>query len=141
MPDYDVEVLGLATPPVAAPVAAYRPAVLVRNNGIHPADVAGTMRVYRREPPGDLLATFPVSLLNLQPSASGSAQAATFWTPVAADIGREFLFTADVTTDSDQAESNNHLGPTTVLVIAGEPRRRSPSSPTRRSTKPAAPTR
>ena len=42
MPDYDVEALSLAVPGVTAPVAAYRPAVLVRNNGIYPANVTGT---------------------------------------------------------------------------------------------------
>ena len=120
MPDYDIEVTALAAPPVAAPVAAYRPAVSVRNNGIHPAAVTGTMRCYRREPPGELLATFGVSLANLAAGATGTAQAATFWTPVTADIGREFLFTADVSTDNDQVEPNNHLGPTTVLIIPGE---------------------
>ena len=120
MPDYDIEVTGLATPPVAAPVAAYRPAVSVRNNGIHPADVSGTMRVYRREPPGELLGTFTLSLANLAAGATGTAQSSTFWTPAVGDIGREFLFTADVTTDNDQVEPNNHLGPTTVLIIPGE---------------------
>lgn len=120
MPDYDIEVTGLATPPVAAPVASYRPAVSVRNNGIHPANVSGTMRVYRREPPGELLGTFTLSLANLAAGATGTAQSSTFWTPAVGDIGREFLFTADVTSDDDQVEPNNHLGPTTVLIIPGE---------------------
>ena len=126
MPDYDVEVLGLAVPAASCPVAAYRPAVTVRNNGIHSAVITGTMRVYRREPPGDLLATYPITLAALAAGASGIAQAATYWTPTAADVGKEFLFAADVTTDLDQVESNNHLSPVTVLVTAAEP----PSPPT-----------
>lgn len=121
MRDYDVEALSLAVPPVIAPVAAYRPAVLVRNNGIYPANVTGTMRVYRREPQGDLLATFAISLAALQPGATGSAQASQYWTPTAADVGREFLFAADITTANDQLESNNHLSPVTVIVVGGEP--------------------
>jgi hypothetical protein len=120
MPDYDVAVLGLAVPPLAAPVAAYRPAVAVRNNGLYSANVTGQIRIYRREPPGDLLFTYAISLLGLQPGATGNAQAALFWTPTAADIGKEFLFIADVTTIEDQLETNNHLGPTTVIVVAGE---------------------
>lgn len=126
MRDYDVEALSLAVPPVSAPVAAYRPAVLVRNNGIYPANVTGTMRVYRREPPGDLLATFSISLAALQPGANGSAQSSQYWTPTTADVGREFLFTADVDTILDQLESNNHLSPVTVLVVEGEPEPPSP---------------
>jgi hypothetical protein len=121
MPDYDVQVTALAVPPIAAPVAAYRPAVSVRNNGLYPADITGQIRVYRREPPGDLLDTFAITLTNLQPGATGSAQAALFWTPTPADIGREYLFTADISSAGDQDETNNHLGPTTVLVIPGAP--------------------
>jgi hypothetical protein len=71
-------------------------------------------------PPGDLLDTFAITLTNLQPGATGSAQAALFWTPTPADIGREYLFTADISFTGDQDENNNHLGPTTVLVIPGE---------------------
>lgn len=121
MADYDVGVVGLSVPAQSAPVTTYRPAVRVRNNGIHPANVTGTCRQYRREPPGDLLATWPLSLLNLAAGSEGDALAEGYWTPTAADIGHEFLFIADVTTEHDQVESNNHLAPVTVLVTAGVP--------------------
>jgi hypothetical protein len=121
MADYDVGVVGLSVPAQSAPVTTYRPAVRVRNNGIHPANVTGTCRQYRREPPGDLLATWPLSLLNLAAGAEGDALAEGYWTPTAADIGHEYLFIADVTTEHDQVESNNHLAPVTVLVTAGVP--------------------
>ena len=121
MPDYDVGVLSLATPPPAAPVTSYRPAVRVKNNGIHPANVSGVMRVYRREPPGDLLHSFTLSLANLAAGNEGDATANGYWIPVAADVGREYLFTADVTTEHDQVEPNNHLAPVTVLITAAEP--------------------
>jgi hypothetical protein len=121
MPDYDVEVIGLAVPAASCPVAAYRPAVTVRNNGIYSAIINGTIRMYRRQPPGDLLATFPITMAALAAGASGIAQAATYWTPTVDDVGREFLFAADVTTDLDQLESNNHLSPVTVIVTAAEP--------------------
>jgi len=121
MPDFDVEARSLASPPVAAPVTTYRPAVRVRNNGIHPADVTGYIRIYRREPPGELLETHQLSLLNLLAGAEGDAQSSAYWTPTTADIGREFLFTAHVDTDHDQKISNNDLSPVTVIVTAGEP--------------------
>jgi len=121
MPDFDVEARSLASPPVAAPVTTYRPAVRVRNNGIHPADVTGYLRIYRREPPGELLATHQLSLLNLGAGLEGDALSSGYWTPTAADVGREFLFTARVDTTSDQVPGNNDLSPVTVIVTAGEP--------------------
>jgi len=121
MPDFDISALSLASPPLAAPVTTYRPAVRVRNNGIHPADVTGNLRIYRREPPGDLLATHQLSLLNLGAGLEGDALSSGYWTPVTDDIGREFLFTAHVDTASDQNPGNNDLSPVTVIVTAGEP--------------------
>jgi len=121
MPDYDIQAVGLASPPVAAPVASYRPAVLVRNNGIHPANVTGYLRIYRREPPGDLLETHNLALSNLAAGADGNAQSSGFWTPTQADVGREFLFTAHVDTPSDQDTSNNNLSPVTVIVTSAAP--------------------
>lgn len=119
MPDYDVEATGLASPPAVAVLTSYRPAVAVRNNGIHPADVTGTIRRYRRLPPGELLDTWPISYSALAAGASAAIQAAAYWTPTVADIGIEYLFTADVNTDDDQVEKNNHLSPITVLVTGG----------------------
>jgi len=121
MPDYDIQAVGLATPPVAAPVASYRPAVLVRNNGIHPATVTGYLRIYRREPPGELLETHNLALSNLAAGAQGNAQSSGFWTPTQADIGREYLFTAHVDTDNDQNPTNNDLSPVTIIVTAAAP--------------------
>ena len=121
MPDFDVQALSLATPPAPAPVATYRPAVRVRNNGTGPASVTGYLRVYRREPPGDLLASFTLSLNSLAAGQEGNALADGYWTPTEADIGREYLFAGYVTTENDQDEPNNNLAPVTVIVTGEEP--------------------
>jgi hypothetical protein len=121
MPDFDVAAVGLQSPTPGATVSTYRPAVLVKNNGIGAANVAGYLRIYHREQPGGLIATHQLSLLNLQPGATGAALADGYWTPTEADIGKEFLFTAHVETDFDSVQTNNDLAPVTVMVIAGEP--------------------
>lgn len=121
MPDYDVQAVGLAVPAVSAPVTTYRPAVTIRNNGIHPANVTGICRMYRREQPGDLLQTWNIYLSALAAGNTGLALADGYWIPVAADIGRQFLFTADIVAEHDQVKTNDHLAPITVIVTAGEP--------------------
>jgi hypothetical protein len=121
MPDFDVAALSLASPPQSAPVTSYRPAVRVKNLGIHPANVSGVCRMYRREPPGDLLQSWPLSLQNLAAGNEGNALAEGYWNPTAAEVGREFLFIAHVDVANDQNMSNNNLSPVTVLVTGAEP--------------------
>jgi len=121
MPDYDVGVVGLAVPPVSAPVATYYPAVSVKNYGIHPADVTGTLRIYDKAA-GLLLASHALaSTAPIEPGATANVPAATSWVPTAADIDKQFLFIADVTTPGDQNDLNNHLGPITVTVTGAVP--------------------
>jgi len=46
MADYDVEVRSLAVPTPSAPATTYRPAVYVRNNGVHDSLATGILRIY-----------------------------------------------------------------------------------------------
>ena len=57
MADYDVGVTGLSVPPASAVVQQYRPAVSVRNNGVHSALATGYIRIYSA---GQLIETFEV---------------------------------------------------------------------------------
>jgi len=121
MPDYDVGVVGLAAPPASAPVATYYPAVSVKNYGIHPATVTGTLRIYDKAV-GSLLATHALaSTAPIEPGATENVPSPTTWIATEADVNRQFLFIADVTTPGDQNDLNNHLGPLTVTVTAAAP--------------------
>lgn len=121
MPDYDVQALALAVPPASAPVASYYPAVSVRNNGIHPAPVTGTLRIHDKAA-GTLVATLALlSTSNINPGATAAVPATTAWSPTTSDIGKQFLFSAEVTTPLDQVPANNQLSPVTVLVTAEPP--------------------
>ena len=113
MADFDVEVRGLTTPPPDAVTTTYRPAVSVRNNGIHNALAQGILRIYR-----DDRLVFSTELYSdtIAPGKTSQAQAVDYWTPTEG----KYLITADVTCDSDQVESNNHLAPTRVTVKKGE---------------------
>lgn len=121
MPDIDVAAVELASPPAAAPVTQYRPAVDVANNGVAPAAVTGWLRVYRREPPGDLLQTWTLSHAGIAPGATGTAQANGYWIPTDDDVGKEFVFIGFVTTPGDMVYANNPVNPVTVLVTAAAP--------------------
>jgi len=121
VPDYDVGITGLAQPPATAPVQTYYPAVAVANNGIHPAAVTGLLRIYDKAT-GELLETHNLASTADIPAGETRDVASTQpWTPTDADVGRQFLFIADVTTYRDQYEPNNHLPPTTVTVTAAPP--------------------
>jgi hypothetical protein len=121
MPDYDVQALALAVPPASAPVATYYPAVSVRNNGIHPAPVTGTLRIHDKAA-GTLVATLALlSTSNLNPGATASVPATTAWSPTTSDIGKQFLFSAEVKSPLDEVPGNNQLSPVTVLVTAEPP--------------------
>lgn len=115
MHDYDVEALSLSAPPASAVIQAYRPAVSVRNNGVHAAYASGYLRIYA----ADLL-IFETELYSatIAPGATGLAQAVGYWTPPA--VGKYMIFGA-VTCPLDQYEPNNNLAPVTIDVTGLPP--------------------
>jgi hypothetical protein len=115
MPDFDVAAVGLDTPPAAASLTTYRPAISVRNNGIHPALATGYIRIYRA---GSLVFTSNVYSGLIQPGQTKPAQADTYWTP---GIVGTYQVSGYVTTIHDQVEHNNQLAPTLVTVTAAPP--------------------
>ncbi|MFZ1946909.1 MAG: hypothetical protein WAW06_05135 [bacterium] len=112
--DYDVGITGLSSPPASATKSAYRPAVSVRNNGIHDALASGVLRIYAA---GQLIFTSELYSPTIPPGETKDAQAVDYWTP---ETEGAYTIIADATTPLDQYEPNNHLGPTTVTVT-GEP--------------------
>lgn len=115
MPDYDVGATGLAQPPPSAVVTTYRPAVAVRNNGIHDALASGVLRIYRG---GLLVFTSEIYSPTIPPGETRNAEAVLYWTP--GELG-DYYVSADVTCPLDQVEPNNHLAPVKVTVGPGEP--------------------
>lgn len=113
--DYDVAALGLSSPPAQAVVTPYRPAVSVRNNGIHDALASGTLRIYSA---GLLIFTTELYSQTIPPGDTKAAQAVDYWTPPA--VG-SYIVIADVTCPLDMIEGNDHLAPTTVIVTGAEP--------------------
>lgn len=118
--DYDVEVLGLQTPPASAVVTRYRPAVQVRNNGIHDAIASGYVRIYSA---GLLIFESAVYSNTIEPGETGLAEAVQYWTPPAEG---PYMVQGYVSTPLDQVEPNNNLNPTIVTVGPGQP----PTPPT-----------
>lgn len=108
--DYDLGVTGLSTPPKAAVLTQYRPAVSVRNNGLHNAVGAGYIRIYSA---GLLVFESEVYSGTLVPGASGTADAVDYWTPSSPGT---YIVQGYVTTPLDQVEPNNNLAPTTIIV-------------------------
>lgn len=115
MPDYDVGAVGLSSPPASAVIQAYRPAVSVRNNGVHDALAVGSLRIYSA---GLLIFTTEIYSATIAPGETKPAQATDYWTPPA--LGR-YQFIAYVSCINDQVEPNNNLAPCFVDVIPGEP--------------------
>lgn len=115
MPDYDVGVTGLAVPPSTAYLQAYRPAVSVKNHGIHDALAVGSLRIYQAN---KLLFTTELYSGTIAPGETEPAQAIDYWTP---DAVGKYMFIADVTCEHDQYEPNNHLPPTWIEVTAAPP--------------------
>ena len=115
MADYDVGVLGLSSPPPSSVLTPYRPAVSVRNNGIHDALASGTLRIYTA---GLLIFTTELYSATIPPGETRNALGTDYWTPPAEG---KYLVIADVVCPLDQVESNNHLSPTTVMVLGGPP--------------------
>lgn len=120
MPDYDVRAVRLSQPPQLAPVARYRPAVAVENRGRFSADISGLLRIYDGTT-GRLLASFALAALAIPPGETRNAEANGYWQPETADIGKQFIFCATVTTYHDQIPYNNNLPPTTVTVTEATP--------------------
>lgn len=112
--DYDIGVTGLSSPPASATKSTYRPAVSVRNNGIHDALASGVLRIYAA---GQLIFTSEIYSPTIAPGETKDAQAVDYWTPTAEGF---YVIIADVSTPLDQYEPNNHLNPTTIEVT-GEP--------------------
>jgi len=115
MADYDVGTVALVVPAKSSPRSTYRPAVSVRNNGIHDALASGYLRIYA----AGLLA-FETELYSgtITPGATGLAQATDYWTPESAGF---YVIHAYLSTPLDQVESNNMLQPVTVEITAEAP--------------------
>ena len=112
--DYDVRVLGLSSPPAAAVQTQYRPAVSVRNEGLHDTLVSGYIRIYSA---GLLVFSSEIFSGTLSPGATGTADAVDIWTPAAPG---SYVVQAYATAPLDQDDSNNLLPPTTIVVAEGE---------------------
>lgn len=111
--DYDIGVTGLSSPPASAVLTPYRPAVSVRNNGIHNAIASGYLRIYSA---GLLIFETEVYSGTLAPGATGTADGVDYWTPPAEGT---YIVQGYVTTPLDQVEPNNNLNPTTIVVKGG----------------------
>jgi len=120
MADYDVQALGLASPPASAPATTYYPGVSVRNNGKYPADVTGYVRQYDRDT-GLLVATYQVSRNNVQPDTTENVATASPLVWTLADVGKKFLFQGWITAAKDTVPGNNYFGPVEVEVTGETP--------------------
>jgi len=110
MYDFDVAAVALTSPPSEAPLQAYRPAVMVLNNGVHDAIATGYLNIYSA---GLLIFTTTVLSPTITPGATGIAIGADTWTPPAQG---PYVIFGVVSCDKDQYEPDNHLAPTTITV-------------------------
>lgn len=115
MPDYDVAAVSLASPPSLGALTTYRPAVLVRNNGIHDALATGYVRAYKA---GRLVFESEVYSPTIPPGETRQATAVDYWTP---DAVGQYMFQGFVSAPLDSVPANNQLAPTTVTITAIEP--------------------
>jgi len=115
MADYDVGALALVVPAKSAPKATYRPAVSVRNNGIHDALASGYLRIYAA---GLLVFESELYSGTIAPGATGNAQAIDYWTPTAEG---NYTIHAYLSTPLDQVENNNMLAPDTIQITGETP--------------------
>lgn len=113
--DYDCGVTGLSSPPASAVMTQYRPAISIRNNGIHNAIASGYLRIYSA---GLLVFESEVYSGTLAPGATGTADALEYWTPT---IEGKYIVQGYVSTPLDQVEPNNNLAPVTIDVTGAEP--------------------
>lgn len=117
MHDYDVGAVSLSVPPASAVLQQYRPAVLVKNNGVHDALAVGSLRIYDSAT-GLLTYTTEIYSGTIAPGETEPAQAVDYWTPPA--IGH-YQVIAYVTCINDQYEPNNSLPPVIINVTAAPP--------------------
>jgi len=115
MADYDVGALALVVPATSGPKSTYRPAVSVRNNGIHDALASGYLRIYSA---GLLMFESELYSGTITPGNTGNAQTVGYWTPT--EEG-QYTVHAYLTTPLDQVESNNMLAPVTITITGEEP--------------------
>lgn len=115
MADYDVGTLALVVPAKSAPRATYRPAVSVRNNGIHDALASGYLRIYAA---GLLIFESELYSATIPAGNTGTAQAIDLWTPP--DIGF-YTIHAYLSCPLDQVEYNNMLAPVTIEITSETP--------------------
>jgi hypothetical protein len=115
MADYDIGVLALVVPATSGPKATYRPAVSVRNNGIHDALASGYLRIYSA---GLLVFETELYSATIPAGAIGTAQAIDLWTPKAEGF---YVIHAYLSTPLDQVESDNMLAPVTIQITGETP--------------------
>ena len=113
--DYDVEVLGLKTPASTSPLAPYRLAVSIRNNGIHAAVASGFVRVYSA---GLQIFESEVFSNTLAPGVTGDCSSLGYWTPPAEGF---YMIQGYISTPLDQVEPNNNLNPTNIHITGTPP--------------------
>lgn len=121
--DYDVGITGLSSPPASATKSSYRPAVAVRNNGLHDALASGVLRIYAA---GQLIFTSEIYSPTIAPGQTKDAEAIDYWTPETEGF---YVIIADVSSPLDQYEPNNHLYPTSIDVTGEPPLPPSPVEP------------
>ena len=114
-PDYDVEALGLSSPPAQAVVTSYRPAVSVRNNGVHVAYASGYIRIYSA---GLLIFTTEVYSAAIAAGETGPALGVDYWTPPKEG---QYIVNGYVSCPLDQDEPNNNLAPSSISVSGTPP--------------------
>jgi hypothetical protein len=117
MADYDVAAVGLDSPPSEAFKTTYRPAILVENLGIHPADVFGTITILSLDT-GLQVFSSAVALATLAAGATKPATATSTWD---ATVEGYYIAFGYVTTPHDSNPNNNNLPPTTFHVGPGTP--------------------
>lgn len=120
MPDIDVKVLYLQTPPVSAPQATYVLGVRVKNTGIHARVAFGYARVYDKDT-GLLVHTYELTSAEIDPGEEKQAFAGAIWDLSEEAVGKQFIVSGKVTCDGDMVSENDILNPTTVTVTAEAP--------------------
>jgi hypothetical protein len=115
MADFDVGAIDLVVPATSGPKQTYRPAVSVRNNGIHDALASGYLRIYSA---GLLVFESEIYSGTIIPGYTAVAWAISYWTPT---TGGFYQVHAYVSCPLDQVESNNMLAPVTIEITGEEP--------------------
>jgi hypothetical protein len=115
MADFDVAAAGLSVPPPSASITPYRPAISVKNNGIHAALAFGSLRIYKA---GALVFSSEVFSATIPAGETRLAQAEKYWTP---DTVGTYNVQGYVSCANDQVEPNNNLSPVTVIVGSTPP--------------------